>query len=179
MIRKQEINYGMRSETIKLKISRIIAFDVWHKKMGERFFPRAIRWLYFRLVERFFFCQLHFITLFEREHTIHLMQIIEMMAKAEAANLSFQTKTTVSCMQAGAKKVLHDVNATFYDKNNVNAHKRIDFVERLSISFYEDATFCSTFGWGFEDFLLWIFSRILWNARARFFLAASTKFDLQ
>lgn len=49
-------------------------------------------------------------------------------------------------MQAGAKKVLHDVNATFYDKNNVNAHKRIDFVERLSISFYEDATFCSTFG---------------------------------
>lgn len=74
------------------------------------------------------------------------MQIIEMMAKAEAANLSFQTKTTVSCMQAGAKKVLHDVNATFYDKNNVNAHKRIDFVERLSISFYEDATFCSTFG---------------------------------
>lgn len=81
--------------------------------------------------------------------------------------------------QAGAKKVLHDVNATFYDKNNVNAHKRIDFVERLSISFYEDATFCSTFGWGFEDFLLWIFSRILWNARARFFLAASTKFDLQ
>lgn len=105
MIRKQEINYGMRSETIKLKISRIIAFDVWHKKNGGAFLPtRDSMTLFSWLVERFFFCQLHFITLFEREHTIHLMQIIEMMAKAEAANLSFQTKTTVSCMQAGAKK---------------------------------------------------------------------------
>lgn len=133
--------------TIKLKISRIITFDVWHnKKWGSisshaRFddFIFLIGWTLF------LYCQLHFITLFDREHTIHLMQIIDTMAKAEAANLSFRTETTTfSSMQRERKKVLHDVNATFYDKNNVNAHKRIDFVERLSLSFYEDATFCPT-----------------------------------
>lgn len=179
MIRKQEINYGMRSETIKLKISRIIAFDVWHKKKWGAFLPTRDSMTLFSIGWTLFFLPTAFYYVVRTRTHDSFDADNRNDSKSRSSKFIISNQNDRFLQQAGAKKVLHDVNATFYDKNNVNAHKRIDFVERLSISFYEDATFCSTFGWEFADFLLWIFSRILWNARARFFLAASTKFDLQ